>query len=400
MTTESKPLCKYGVKCFRKNQKHLDDFNHNIEKETMKIDKIENSDLIIQADKDKENVENRRESLEKNPPKKRRKSDEDLNRNVEKIDLTTIKDIKDLVKEYNKMGMPDDFYELIDFCKSLDPKNPKNALETIGIELAGVYDLVLLGLKLDYKMHSRYFYDPPEFQTVLRVKDSDSLLHFGYFRDDPSEMPSFVAINEANIDGKIISKGDNLFSAINWYIEELLSKKTYSSYTSDEKLNKFKSKFSKWCDENHKNDKQFSLLLKTPKIKSREKKVNCKTIHQAGIVVPMNSRGFGYREVPETLEKQKKMFANSSVKDELGPNKAKKSKGEDDIEEIITLIQFANDETDYGMGLEFGLNMFSFGELNLHKYIKSTLPVCYTLLDRKLYAEIVREHLKNRKLNP
>ena len=91
MTTESKPLCKYGVKCFRKNQKHLDEFNHNIEKETMIIDKIENSGLIIQTDKDKENVENRRESLEKNPPKKRRKSDEDLNRNVEKIDLTTIK---------------------------------------------------------------------------------------------------------------------------------------------------------------------------------------------------------------------------------------------------------------------------------------------------------------------
>lgn len=57
-----------------------------------------------------------------------------------------------------------------------------DALEIIGIELVGIYDLVLLGLKLDYKTHSRYFYDPPEFQTVLRVKDSDSLLHFGYFR--------------------------------------------------------------------------------------------------------------------------------------------------------------------------------------------------------------------------
>lgn len=97
------------------------------------------------------------------------------------------------------------------------------------------------------------------------------------------------------------------------------------------------------------------------------------------------------------MESQRKMFTNCCLKDESGSNKKKKLKGEDDIQEIITLIQFANDETDYGMGLEFGLNMFSFGELGLNKYIKSTLPICYTLLDRKLYAEIIREHLKNRK---
>jgi hypothetical protein len=59
-----------------------------------------------------------------------------------------------------------------------------------------------------------YFYDPPEFQTVLSVKNSKTLLHFGYFRDCPNEMPDFVAINEAKLNGKITCKGDNLFSAI------------------------------------------------------------------------------------------------------------------------------------------------------------------------------------------
>lgn len=43
--------------------------------------------------------------------------------------------------------------------------------------------------------------------------------------------------------------------------------------------------------------------------------------------------------------------------------------------------------------------MFSFGDLGLHKYIKSTLPICYELLGRGYYAEIIREHLKNRKIN-
>jgi hypothetical protein len=93
------------------------------------------------------------------------------------------------------------------------------------------------------------------------------------------------------------------------------------------------------------------------------------------------------------------MFTNYCLKEENESAKAKKLKADDDIQEIITLIQFANDETDYGMALEFGLNMFSFGDLALHKYIKSILPVCYDLLGRNLYGEILREHLNNRKLS-
>lgn len=58
----------------------------------------------------------------------------------------------------------------------------KDALNAAGIELTGIYDLLCLGLKLDYRMHARYFYDVPEFQTILNAKDSQNLLHFGYFR--------------------------------------------------------------------------------------------------------------------------------------------------------------------------------------------------------------------------
>lgn len=50
------------------------------------------------------------------------------------------------------------------------------------IELTGIYDLAILGHKRDYKVYSRHFFDPPEFQTILNVKNSETLLHFGYFR--------------------------------------------------------------------------------------------------------------------------------------------------------------------------------------------------------------------------
>jgi hypothetical protein len=50
--------------------------------------------------------------------------------------------------------------------------------------------------------------------------------------------------------------------------------------------------------------------------------------------------GFGYREVPETYEAQKKMFTNYCNKD--SNESTKKAKADEKIQEIITLIQFAN----------------------------------------------------------
>ena len=35
-------------------------------------------------------------------------------------------------------------------------------------------------------------------------------------------------------------------------------------------------------------------------MKARDKKSVCKTFHGAGMVVPMDDQGIGYREVPET----------------------------------------------------------------------------------------------------
>lgn len=95
-------------------------------------------------------------------------------------------------------------------------------------------------------------------------------------------------------------------------------------------------------------------------------------------------------------DKQKKIFEQYCSENEA--DKSKKEKAIEKIQEIITLIQFANDESDYGMGVEFGVNMFAFGDLKLHKFMKSTIIVSYKLLARDLYAEILIEHLKNRKL--
>jgi nitrogen fixation/metabolism regulation signal transduction histidine kinase len=98
------------------------------------------------------------------------------------------------------------------------------------------------------------------------------------------------------------------------------------------------------------------------------------------------------------IDSLKKMFNNFCPKDDAPNLKAKKLKAEESIQELMTLTQFANDESDYGMALELGQCMFSFGEQGLHKYIKNLLSISYTLLDRNHYSDIIKAHLSNRQM--
>jgi hypothetical protein len=120
-------LCKYGDKCFRKgNAKHMGSFRHEPLPETTQDDLQENQDPVDQ----------RRESLETKPSKKRKPNSPETIEPVtesddgNRIDLKKIKDLKSLVLEYNSgMQLPEDFYELLEFCKTNNPNDPKSTGE-------------------------------------------------------------------------------------------------------------------------------------------------------------------------------------------------------------------------------------------------------------------------------
>ena len=76
---------------------------------------------------------------------------------------------------------------------------------------------------------------------------------------------------------------------------------------------------------------------------------------------------------------------------------SERDKALDPLMELIMLIQFANDECDYGEGLELGLDLFTYGGKVLHKTILNLLPLAYQLLGRHEYKTIIQEHLKDRK---
>ena len=89
---EALPNCKYGEQCFRKNAYHIKKYRHCNE-ETDKKDESESvpdSEVLVEKE---DNVESRRESLEKNSSKRMKLSNEvtiEQNENIDKFDLTTV----------------------------------------------------------------------------------------------------------------------------------------------------------------------------------------------------------------------------------------------------------------------------------------------------------------------
>nr|XP_028599039.1 histone PARylation factor 1 isoform X1 [Podarcis muralis] len=263
---------------------------------------------------------------------------------------------------------------------------------SIGLQLVGPYDILAGKHKktnrsadVNFNLHWRFFYDPPEFQTIL-TGDSKMQYHMGYFRDMPDELPVWVGENEAKKGCTISQVGDNVFAAVKLLLskrlKELMDKKKISILKDiDEKLTKTAKELG------------YSLEQKTMKMKQRDKKVVTKTFHGAGLVVPIDKNDVGYRELPETNASLKRIC--KAIVD--APNDDQRLKAFAPIQEMLTFVQFANDECDYGMGYELGIDLFCYGSHYFHKIVGQLLPLAYNLLKRNLFAEIIEDHLANRK---
>lgn len=83
----------------------------------------------------------------------------------------------------------------------------------------------------------------------------------------------------------------------------------------------------------------------------------------------------------------------------LSKSSSQRKQASDSLQETITLVQFANDECDYGMGLELGIDLFCHGDQH-HDAVSHLLPLAYELLGREQYGKIITEHLKNRQRLP
>lgn len=93
--------------------------------------------------------------------------------------------------------------------------------------------------------------------------------------------------------------------------------------------------------------------------------------------------------IPGDLKKMFKKIVECKTEEE-------RIKQFDPLQEIITFIQFANDECDYGEGLELGIDLFTYGGHVFHSMMLHLLPLAYQLLRRHEYGKIIEAHLQHR----
>ncbi|XP_065667366.1 histone PARylation factor 1 isoform X2 [Hydra vulgaris] len=281
---------------------------------------------------------------------------------------------------------PDDFYDFYYFTQ----QNPENDIDAVGLAFTGPYDVLTEKIKketeltkVELYMHGRFYYDLPEIITLLYSKD-DNGFHIGYFRDAPDDVPQILVSNQSKMNGNLSICGDNIFAAVYGYSKKLLSKET--------RLTKSVNVFIKQLELFAK-DHGYSLAATSQKINERKKKVKAICLNKIGLVIPVDKNGVGYRELPCSEKELKKLLQKITNAE----NDDSKNEAFDELQEIITLVQFANDECDYGMGYELGVNLFSHGDESLNRIVLHLLPLAYRLMGYELYSDILEKHLTDRK---
>lgn len=396
--SDPRTVCKYGINCYQKNPEHHKNFKHPPAKRketdrhkrryspytrntgnqspganSSKAD--EESKVVSKAIEDEntnELVHNKTEPIV-------------LPKTLTFYDKNTDKSI---IKELFLVEMPDDFFKFYEFIDGLG-KSAEATMASVNLELIGPFDLLLgklpvLEQKDYYLVHWRFFYDPPEFQAVLKKKNSE--YHIGYFRDTPEQTTAFLASNDSAKDYHITLMSENIFGAVYKYLE---NEKKYSPFTAVF-CQKLLAQIKKYAEENNISLEEFTM-------KNRSSQIVTKSFHGAGVAVPYNKKTqLGYRRLVETDANLKKYFTSlQNVK-----TQSEKDKIFSDLQVVVTNASIAIDECDFGTGLELGIDLFCSGLTDLHGVCLSNLTSAYTVLSRKAFAQIAEAHLKYRRKGP
>ncbi|XP_034240414.1 histone PARylation factor 1 [Thrips palmi] len=416
--------CKYGAKCYQKNSVHINKYKHPPHVKDTKATKRRGAKrpnkvaLPPQSDSDGpddghvSDAASGTGSPKRKAPKLKAASDNEEDQSgagpsqdaasTVTVDVHSFdsepelppspSDIKQSIKQKFLVEMPEDFYLFWDFCESVNGSNPALAFKDLGLRLVGPFDVLSSHFKLDssqrkqslFLLHWRYYYDPPGFQTVLKGDDTKQF-HIGYFRDDPKSMPAFLASNCAAKDGVFTQVAENIFGAVNAYLNDLKKASNPFLQSKIARLQKSLQDYAKGSD--------ITLDTKTQAMRLRDRKSVSKTFNGLGLVVPVEKRTeIGYRELIETdvnLKRILKRIAEAERQDV-------KDKGLDQLQQVITAANIANDECDFGTSVELGLDLFAFGGPEFDQSALQLLTTGYTLLGRPEFAKIARVHINNR----
>jgi len=282
---------------------------------------------------------------------------------------------------------------------------------SIGWVLCGAFD-VLAGKffgrdnsKICYHLHWRYLHDTPELSTVVRIQQQEgeeegedtSAKHFGYFRDDPGSLPCCVCASSPTVSATLTPEGSNLFEVLYFHLVKAAQPgrkggkggDPAASIQFEEERDTVLEHLQEFCDKHG-----YGLggaVSKSKAFVARKKAVVGPTFNKMGIVVPF-ANDVGYRDLPYSDAALAKLFERMAS--ELNANGKANC---DELDELLTLVTFANDEGDPGMGLQLGIDLFcSKHHKMLQKEAYNTLSLAYSLLHRHVFRKVARAHIRHR----
>lgn len=415
-----KANCKYWDKCYQRNEAHLEKYNHPTKQiETQKLAPKRRA-TSEEEDKNSANTSSKMETpeVEKNLGNYESETAElhkEAMNNIagknymeileKRIRLSVQQEYDNLcasnefIRHKFLVEMPEDFYEFWKFINSIK-KDVTNAAALQHMEsvlqlqlvgpfefLAGKFHKAKIGEPGDYLRHWRFYYDPPEFQTVF-VRQGTGI-HYGYWRDVPQDKERLMlARNDATRSCEFEFVAGNIFDALLHYLQHDY---VGTPFTTGQ-VAAIKKATKQYISDNSLELSQLEIL-KT----ERNKRVVTKSFHRAGIVVPYERKSQqGYRPLMVSDAELKKILALFERKDlNDGSDNAKQAVLEK-LQPLANAANIAVDECDFGTALELGLDLFSSGHKELHMLASSLLVPAYSLLSRPQFIAIAKAHMERR----
>jgi hypothetical protein len=298
-----------------------------------------------------------------------------------------------LIEKLFYVKMPEDFFLFWDFAKTINHRKPCSAFRKhLGLWLVGPFD-VMSGLisnfhgfsKENLLRHCRYYYDPPQFQTVI-VKKDEYFTHYGYYRDDPHQENPIVVMNRAATGGQINEAGDNLFTLLRSELESsiaALSKAsqevpTFSS-SSSRTPRSMKAQSEKQSQLEKARTKQELTIIRDKLLDFCSSHENLSSEAWSRTSARLSKR-IGYHDLT-TNDPKFKALITGYINDTNMYNELRQI-----IEHTLTI-------EDSQRRFELGMTLFYSGDPIFHNDIESLLK---TSMDA-VFFEILRSHLDERK---
>ncbi|CAF1285875.1 unnamed protein product, partial [Didymodactylos carnosus] len=199
-TPPSKPVCKYGRECYRNNPDHFRVFHHPTTDDLKSTEKLPTTTTKNATKNSHSSKEKKEETtiVKENTLDRYMATTETSNSFKEKATSDEQTTVNDDINTYLKLSnekllfalyeihFPKDLYEFWKFCTDMNEESPRDALKSLlNFELVGPFEILDGYLRSsstvpNLHLHYRYFYDVPEFMTVIKG-DETTQFHIGYY---------------------------------------------------------------------------------------------------------------------------------------------------------------------------------------------------------------------------